>query len=75
MQTLAAFGTLIGRRASYRVMGRVVHHCNLFVTVVGPSSEGAKSVADAEAFDLVHHVEADVLSACTGGVASVRARR
>jgi hypothetical protein len=49
---LAALGTIIGRRAQYRA-GRIVHHCNLFAAIVGPSSEGAKGVADAEALALI----------------------
>jgi hypothetical protein len=54
-QLLASLGTLIGRRACYRA-GRIVHHCNLFVAVIGPSSEGAKGVADTEALALVGQV-------------------
>jgi hypothetical protein len=52
IQTLACLGTLIGRRARYRA-GDIVHHCNLFAAVVGPSSEGAKGVADAAALTLI----------------------
>jgi hypothetical protein len=52
IQLLASLGTIIGRRASYRA-GRIVQHCNLFAAVVGPSSEGAKGVADAEALALI----------------------
>ncbi len=50
--TLASVGTLIGRRACYRA-GRILHHANLFVAIVGPTSEGAKGVADGEVLALL----------------------
>lgn len=52
IQVLAALGTLIGRRAHYRA-GNIVQHCNVFAAVLGPSSEGAKGVADHDALALV----------------------
>jgi hypothetical protein len=55
LQCLGALGTRIGRRAMYRA-GRQLHHCNLYGIVVGPSSEGAKGVADGEAEYLVELV-------------------
>jgi hypothetical protein len=54
-ELLACIGTLIGRRAKY-VAGDVVHHANLFIAIVGPSSEGAKGVADSCALKLVNDV-------------------
>lgn len=55
-QLLTCFGTLIGRRARY-FAEPIVHHCNLFGTIVGPSSTGAKGIADGVAFALVEKVE------------------
>ncbi len=61
IQVLASVGTIIGRRACYRA-GRIVHHCNLFGAVVGPSSEGAKGVADAEALALILPLDTSFLA-------------
>jgi len=61
LQCLAMLGTIIGRRACYRA-GRIVHHANLFGAVVGPPSEGAKGVADAEALGLISRLKPRFLS-------------
>jgi hypothetical protein len=58
IEVLACVGTLIGRRASYRA-GRITHHANLYAAVVGPSSEGAKGVADDETRELMRAVSPD----------------
>lgn len=70
IQVLASVGTIIGRRACYRA-GRIVHHCNLFAAVVGPSSEGAKGVADAEALALILPLDTSFLAKYSiGGLGS-----
>lgn len=52
IQVLAMVGTVIGRDAEYRA-GNIVQHCNVFAAIVGPSSEGAKTIADTDALVLV----------------------
>ena len=58
VQLLVAFGSVVGRRAHFRVEADR-HHTNLFAVLIGQTSKGRKGTSLGQARNLLQQVDAD----------------